>query len=307
MNDLTKYEQITAISFDHDGAHLALTHKLQGYSANKKPQPLLIKADEVEIPEEAREIASAINKGSDVRITVSMQEFLQRFFGVYGSDALVLAKIMGYGEEESSEPETYKEYIQERVESIELLRSAHENGKASLAVYGMIQKALEREELIKKDSHSGGIVINKDTASVDKTPSDGEKTKMTDVEKQAAELVQKEALLKQREEALEKATARIEALEKAEIERIEKSYIAMTKTFSFVKDEDKVTLAKAILSVEDKARAVVIEALEKAQEVIKQYVTKEEGFESGNDGVVGLEKTRSMINERIKNKYKTKE
>lgn len=49
---LDKKKKICKFSFDGEGNHIALTHKLQGYSANNRPDPLIVKADEVVFNEE---------------------------------------------------------------------------------------------------------------------------------------------------------------------------------------------------------------------------------------------------------------
>ena len=61
MPDLKNFEQITDITFDHEGAHLALTHRSQGYSANNRPDPLIIKSN-TEITDEAKEALDLIKQ-----------------------------------------------------------------------------------------------------------------------------------------------------------------------------------------------------------------------------------------------------
>jgi hypothetical protein len=44
MDKLDKLKELTDITFDHEGAHLAVCHVSQGYSANMKPDALLLKS-----------------------------------------------------------------------------------------------------------------------------------------------------------------------------------------------------------------------------------------------------------------------
>ncbi len=60
---LNPENEITEITFDFEGSHLALCHKTQGFSANNKPQPMLIKADDEQITDEAILHLSFIKSG----------------------------------------------------------------------------------------------------------------------------------------------------------------------------------------------------------------------------------------------------
>ena len=60
MADLNPENEITEITFDFSGSHMALTHKSQGFSANNKPNPILIKSSEEELTKEALEALEKI-------------------------------------------------------------------------------------------------------------------------------------------------------------------------------------------------------------------------------------------------------
>ena len=62
--DLNPENEITDITFDFEGAHMALCHKTQGFSANNKPQPILIKAEDETITDEAKEHLAFIKAGN---------------------------------------------------------------------------------------------------------------------------------------------------------------------------------------------------------------------------------------------------
>jgi len=66
MNDLPKGAELKDITFDHEGAHLAVCHASQGYSANGRPDALLLK--------------------SSTPITKALSESLE---DVYGKEAVV--------------------------------------------------------------------------------------------------------------------------------------------------------------------------------------------------------------------------
>ena len=55
-------KEILSLSFDHDGAHMAMCHKLQGYGANGRPEALIIKSD-AKITDEVLADAEFIKSG----------------------------------------------------------------------------------------------------------------------------------------------------------------------------------------------------------------------------------------------------
>lgn len=89
VKDLDEFEEITDVSFDGDNAHLALTHKSQGFSANGWHTSLLTKADDIELTDDL------IKALQQVTVNLSFEEFLRKFFDMYYSDAELLTKILG--------------------------------------------------------------------------------------------------------------------------------------------------------------------------------------------------------------------
>lgn len=100
MTDKVKAKRkLTDITFEHEGAHLALVHKAQGGAANGY-KTLVMKSIDNRSPE-------FIEKASQVKVTLSLPDFLEKFFHVWGEDAELLATMFGY---EPSEDESDDEY-----------------------------------------------------------------------------------------------------------------------------------------------------------------------------------------------------
>ena len=154
MTDKVKGEVIaklllTEITIEHEGAHLALVHKAQGGSANGY-KTLVMKSVDNRSPE-------FIEKASQVKVTLSLPDFLEKFFHVWGADAELLATLFGYepSEDESEEYSTQgfwswyrekamehgavdswgdpitrptsqdrKEWVEDQLQGIEILKSA---------------------------------------------------------------------------------------------------------------------------------------------------------------------------------------
>lgn len=64
---MSKTKKITKFVFgaNDNVDHVAITHKLQGYSANNRPDPLLIKANDVQVPEEVLALVKSIEKKTE--------------------------------------------------------------------------------------------------------------------------------------------------------------------------------------------------------------------------------------------------
>lgn len=80
--------RLSDINFEKDGSHLALVHKVQGGAASGYPT-LVMKATDKYSPE-------FIEKASQVKVTLSLPDFLEKFFHVWGEDAELLATLFGY-------------------------------------------------------------------------------------------------------------------------------------------------------------------------------------------------------------------
>jgi hypothetical protein len=154
MTDKVKGEvrakrKLTDITFEHEGAHLALVHKAQGGAASGY-KTLVMKSVDNRSPE-------FIEKASQVKVTLSLPDFLEKFFHVWGEDAELLATLFGYepSEDESEEYSTQgfwswyrekamehgavdswgdpitrptsqdrKEWVEDQLQGIEILKSA---------------------------------------------------------------------------------------------------------------------------------------------------------------------------------------
>ena len=117
--------KLSDISFQHEGAHVALVGEAQGGPANGHDYALIMKATGFS--------QEFVNKMQAVRVTMQLPEFLRKFFNVYYEDAEVLARMMGYVEveDETEEVDDYEDWyekrIQERLDQFEVLKSLNES------------------------------------------------------------------------------------------------------------------------------------------------------------------------------------
>jgi hypothetical protein len=293
--------KLSDISFEKEGAHVALTSKAQSGPANGHDYALVLKANKFS--------EEFVQKMQQVRVTMELPEFLRKFFSLYGEDAEVLARMMGYEKPESDameQPESYEDYIQSKMEAFEILKSAHEADSladvlsaldeteylAMLNDQERIEKAFDAIEKATKESAPAASADGNDTStnagveniegvSTSVNKEELEKSKMEDevkvetVEKAQFELVQK--ALDEQKVQLQKALETIAQFEAEKKEAINKAKTEKIK--AIVKDESQVeAIAKAALSLESEddftAFVAAIQAMMTTVEASEMFVEK---------------------------------
>lgn len=299
--------KLSDITFEKEGAHVALVSKDQGGPANGHDYALVLKANNFS--------QEFVEKMQQIRVTMELPEFLRKFFGMYHEDADVLAQMMGYQPEPTDTVEpvpmaSYQDYIESRLEAFEVLKSASDAESladvlsklsedeylAMLNDQVTIEKAFANQES-DESIPSNEVSDESDTstnASVEKSvePSGSEtqeleKSVMTQEvqtnEAPAVEMVEKAALvdiqksLAETQELLKAAQATI-----AQFEAEKKEAIAKAKTEqvrAIVKDETKVeAIAKAALSLESEddftAFLAAMQAMMATVETSEMFVEK---------------------------------
>lgn len=148
MTVLKAKRKLSDISFEHAGAHVALVGPSVGGAANGRTTLITKATNTIE--------QELIEKATSVTVEMQFPEFLRKFFGMYWDDAEVLSVAMGYGRTEYEEVE-HKDYIDKRVESINILKAVYraqdlekalsdlspEETLAILKDQAMLEKALE--------------------------------------------------------------------------------------------------------------------------------------------------------------------
>lgn len=247
--------KLSNITFESEGAHLALVSKEVGGPANGHDQALVLKATQ-NFSEEF------IEKVQQVRVTMELPQFLQTFFNLYYDDAMVLAHLMGYEmpELEEGESYSYEEYIEDRVSSFELMKSLHE----SKNITSVISKMKEEEYLsVLKDQEFLEEVISKSQKTSTEVNSEvGADTEAKAVAK-AENLAPKYVLYKQKSDGGWEPTETKAVLVK--------STDVVNKVNSEEIMTEKVTTAQVEVEVVEKS---ALEAIEKAAKEDKEKLEK---------------------------------
>ena len=251
--------KLKGFDFAKEGAAVALVGPSVGGPANGIPT-LIAKANNFS-PE-------FIQKMQQVQVTMELPDFLEKFFGIWGSDAEVLARLMGYVEpedEDDEEDDWWENYIEEKLSAFTIIKSLHEAKNLPEALAQLTEQdyldVLNDQVLIEKALKEFDAKSNASANSVEKpVEAPASKVNKSKKEKQMAapEMVEKEKLtaiekaLNDQKVELEKALAQVKQYEDEKKEAIVKSKTEAVK--AVVKDEKQAAVVvKAALALEDQA------------------------------------------------------
>jgi hypothetical protein len=288
--------KLSDISFEHDGAHIALVSKEQGGPANMQDYALVMKSTSNFSDE-------FIQKAQLVRVTLELPEFLQTFFHLYEDDAETLAAMFGYKEQLDAEGEEveddagtysnesfyswykekmqveywydapeptdadYQEYINSRLQGIEILKGIQSSESLPEALSKLTEddylSVLRDQERVEK------ALANKEKL---KAKSDKPKTKKVIAKTVTQEVTDeqivndssKEIILMKQTEQKTVAQVEVEVVEKAQLTELQKAFEAQKEAL------EKATALVAKFEAEQKA------ALEKARKASIVAAVKDE-------------------------------
>lgn len=286
MATIKAKRKLKAIDFSGDNAHIALVSKQQGGPANTADYQLALKANMSK---------ETIEKASQVNLTLSIDEFLQRFFHLYGVEADLLARALGFVTEaqekaelemqedmlEDKEPpeypswddepgsKKYEKYIQSKLNSFTIMKSLNEgdmvNTLADLTEKEYLSLLLD-QQLVEKAFEQ----IDKSSESVDSE--DGTST-IASVEnkveaKASVRKLTKGKTMPKAQEAQAEDTS-VELVEKAKFDALELASVELQKSL----EANKVQLQKAMETIAafeaEKKQAIVKSKQEAVSAIVK--------------------------------------
>jgi hypothetical protein len=239
-------KKLTEISFEHEGAAIALVSASQGGPANGKSKTLQLKATSGFSKE-------TIQKAQQIQVTLDIPEFLQKFFGLYYTDSQVLAQLMGYVPpvEDESMAWDSTSYIDEQVASFTILKSMqkgnHVTQLASLSETDYLQ-FLEDQAMLEGVMKQVDAIKAPTKQVAKKSKSKGEPMTQ-EVEDNKSELVQVQKALDEQKVELQKALDLITKFKEAEVQAVVKA--KTDKVNAVIKNVDhQGIIAKACLELE---------------------------------------------------------
>jgi len=252
--------KLKGFDFAKEGAAVALVGPSVGGPANGIPT-LIAKANNFS-PE-------FIQKMQQIQVTMELPDFLEKFFGIWGSDAEVLARLMGYVEpedEDDEEDDWWENYIEEKLSAFTIIKSLHEAKNLPEALSQLTEQdyldVLNDQVLIEKalkefDEKKSDTSTNVENTKVEASASRVNKSKK---EKQMAtpEMVEKAKFVEVQKQLEDQKVELAKALEQLnKIEQEKKEAIVKSKTEAVkavVKDEKQAAVVvKAALALEDQA------------------------------------------------------
>ena len=284
MTDLSQYEEITDVTFDHNGAHLAVCHKDQGGSANLKHESLLLKGYLSVNNAVIKSLEGVYDKEKIIKLSNrNLRNLLESALEAAYRAASPYSDYCYIWVSDFDDSTVIYEYKDTKYAVM------FEQGENGIELQGNIQEAIEHTIYLSSDGkelllkHAGKInsdvaSATEDNPSEDITKTNNPKdTKMSDATVQSKEeldvLIQKavEAATAGQAEAIIKAQEEARAEIKAEIAQVElqKASEAVVKSFDFIAQDNQVEVVKAIMLQEDGGVSIV-KAFESAQAVIKQ-------------------------------------
>ena len=258
-----------------------------------------------------------IKKAQQIQVTMELPAFLEKFFGIWGSDAEVLARLMGYVKPEDEDEEDdyddwYENYIEEKLSAFTIIKSLHEAKNLPEALSQLTEQdyldVLNDQVLIEKALKEFDEKSDTSAKNVEKQveASASKKIKKEKVMTQAVDMVEKSELvalqksLEDQKVSLEKALAQVKQFEEEKKQAIVKSKTDAVK--AVVKDEKQAAVVvKAALALEDQAD---FEALVEVFKSLNELVEKSDAFkELGASAEAGEENKESKLAQVIKSKY----
>lgn len=274
--------KLSNISFDSEDSHIALVSTQQGGPANGTTLAVLKSANFSE---------EALLKMQQVKVTMELPDFLQRFMNMWEDDAKFLAKLMGYKDiadtqamEDSEQEQEYQDWIKSKMEAFEIIDAVQQEQDVMQAVakldeddylallndQALIEKAfrkLERAEkaLLKKQKES---TVNAN-APADEPSTVG----VVEVEASVVNKANKETNMTQE---VQVEQIEVEMVEKSQLEQVLKAQADMLV---------ELTKAKELLSVYEQEKKAAIEKARKQEltAAVKQAEVAEVLFKAVKD------------------------
>lgn len=310
MTQIKPKRKLKSIDFSGENSHIALVGKSQGGPANGANYALVLK-------NLANPSPSFIEKASMIQVTMTITDYLEKFYSIWGSDARVLAEIFGFDVESPEDDFDYDEWIEERVKSVKVLKALKDTSSvpetlASLSEEDYLDVLQDQEVLEKalKEFESSQMLENKvGSPTANSGPTGTKKIKKEKKMTQEVETIEKSKYVEIEKAMQAQAEELLKAREMlATIEKAEKALILKTKTdavAAVVRDEKHVaTIMKAAAMLDNTED---FDALLEVFKSITVAVEKSALFnEQGATVEVEDKAKESKVKEFLKSKYAQK-
>lgn len=300
MSNTTAKRRLTNINFEKEGAHIALVDvAANGY------ETLVYKS--AGLPDGLTE--EDILKASTVKVTMTIDEYLRKFFGIYWTDSILLAETLGFTVNEDDVGKWDRDYIDSKLQNIEVYKSLFKATDVSKA-FSELPVASKLSVLADQETFEAGILKSAEiksktntTNGVDKQEENtldtvevqkqlevirGELAKDFDKQVEVIKAAAAEQTVKQEDiiKTLQTKVADFEQKEKETQVEVRKS--ALTEAGATPEQVEEMVTA-GVVAATDEIFAVVVKALKAKQAENEQSeIFKEAGIEGQGEGNVDL-------------------
>lgn len=247
----------------------------------------------------------------EVQISMTMRTFLEKFYGLWSEDSRTLAGILGYStDSEWAEDMSYDDYIQYKVDSVSLLKGIDLPEQLPTSLVQRIERLQKQLDgklnpVEEGSPQTGNVDIEKmGESSVDKTDVKNEDTQnLQELKAELAELQKAKAASEaEMREELELTKSLVADLKAQKEQKELDEMTELVKGYSFVKEDEREDVVKALLKVDP----IVLATLEKARNAVNTVVEEEVGVDGESDDISesSVEKDISLTSEFLKNRTK---
>lgn len=277
MSKLKAKRKILEFDFETEGASVHLVSKSQGGAANGFKTLITKSLSTKELPDVTGEIVKLEKKLEQIKVTMSMQEFLRKFFNLYYDDAELLTKLLGYQTEYESylesnqdeEPYDPMSYLNSRMESFEVMKSMHEGTQQELSALDLVS-ILEIQSKIEKQ-----LEENMDKITIEKSRFES----LENIEKSFNALEADNVALKTDNELIKAELAEFKkSVEDNKLKALE------AELAELVEAEEIPTIAKSLISLDEASAQLIIKSLKTKKEVADANIEKSKLFEEVGHG-----------------------
>lgn len=267
--------------FEEHGANVSLVGPAVGSGANSR-KVLAIKSTNQGIkPTDVVKVEKALEQ---ISITMSMEEFLRRWFDLWYDDAELLTRMMGmqteweYNQEQNEGVWDHDTWMEERLSQFKIMKSLHENPNQTIAdedfvSISILQSELEESLSISKQQEENPLKLQVEKARYEQLEA---------VEKQHEATVAEAEQLKVAKSALETEVAELKAQIQKAVEDKEAAELAAFQ--ESIKDlipaEQLEKVSKSLFALDADSREAVVTSLQAKKAAVENsdlFVEKTSG------------------------------
>lgn len=247
--------RITDFDFESQGGSVHLVSKKQGGAANGFTTLIKKSKSTASLPD--IEDLGIEKKLEQIKVTMSMEEFLQKFFSMWSDDAELLTAMLGFKteyedfveslEEESPEPMTYADYIASKLSSFEIMKSMYEGNLSDVTAMDYVN-VLELQEKLENKLNEEMM----DKVSI-------EKSRLSQLEEAEGKLESQVDITKSLEAKVEELTNELDTIKKAQADK--ELEVMKSRLEGLVADEKIERMAKSLMAMDEEAAQDMIDTL----------------------------------------------